>query len=381
MSYFLTYNILYVGESGYGPTDIGIFTAILTVPFVLKIFLGMLSDGVNLLGMGHRKPYIMIGLIGQAVAMLVLPHIPILEGWGAFVLVALVASISMALHDACTDGLAMDITLENERSAVQGVMTGARAAGILAILLIGGPIVDSFGWQWLFYIVGLSVIPAMLFVGRMQEDSSKVQRQVFQWSSFKTLGQGIVLMVAGLGFLTSATLNGITPFLSNYLRGALQVSIGNIGFLLAISMIGRILGALFSNQMSKRLKQKSSAVLGIGLTSIACFGLSIWQSIALIAVFAFLFGVAYGYFSSMYGVVAMNHSDLHIAASMFAIFMVFINLGAIGGQIIGGYLTESIGFNQMILVMGLFNLGGIFFGLGIYKNRFYDSSVPAKSGH
>ena len=39
MSYFLTFNILYLGEFGYGEADIGIFQAVLAVPFVLKILL------------------------------------------------------------------------------------------------------------------------------------------------------------------------------------------------------------------------------------------------------------------------------------------------------------------------------------------------------
>ena len=58
MSHFLTFNILYLGEAGYGPEDIGIFQAILVIPFILKILLGMLSDGVNLFGLGRRKPWI-----------------------------------------------------------------------------------------------------------------------------------------------------------------------------------------------------------------------------------------------------------------------------------------------------------------------------------
>jgi len=40
MSYFLTFNILYLGEFGYGEADVGVFQAVLAVPFVLKIFLG-----------------------------------------------------------------------------------------------------------------------------------------------------------------------------------------------------------------------------------------------------------------------------------------------------------------------------------------------------
>jgi PAT family beta-lactamase induction signal transducer AmpG len=71
MSYFLTFNILYLGEAGYGPDDIGLFQAVLVIPFILKIFLGMLSDGVNLLGLGHRKPYILIGLFIQATVVFI----------------------------------------------------------------------------------------------------------------------------------------------------------------------------------------------------------------------------------------------------------------------------------------------------------------------
>ena len=112
MSYFLTFNILYLGEAGYTPAEVGIFQAILTIPFVLKIFLGMLSDGVNLLGFGHRKPYIVLGLIGQLVAMIIAPSISVDDGITSFALIALVASVSMALYDTCNDGLALDTTPE-----------------------------------------------------------------------------------------------------------------------------------------------------------------------------------------------------------------------------------------------------------------------------
>ncbi len=43
------------------------------IPFVIKIFLGMLSDKVNLFGLGHRRPYIMIGLLIQFSCLVVIP--------------------------------------------------------------------------------------------------------------------------------------------------------------------------------------------------------------------------------------------------------------------------------------------------------------------
>ncbi len=97
MSYFLTFNILYLGDAGYSVGDVGIFQAILAIPFVLKILLGMLSDGVNLFGLGHRKPYIALGLVGQIIAIGIAPFVSVEDGLTRFALVALIASISMAL--------------------------------------------------------------------------------------------------------------------------------------------------------------------------------------------------------------------------------------------------------------------------------------------
>ena len=93
--------------------DVGVFGAIALIPFVIKIFLGMLSDRVNLFGMGHRKPYILIGLIIQALCLVFAPFIdPAANYWG-FVAMAFTLQMGMALYDTCTDGLALDTTPKN----------------------------------------------------------------------------------------------------------------------------------------------------------------------------------------------------------------------------------------------------------------------------
>ena len=52
-----------------------------------------------------------------------------------------------------------------------------------------------------------------------------------------------------------------------------------------------------------------------------------------------------------------------------SIFMMFINLGTVGGQAVGGMLTESLGFSGMVLAMGLINLVNIPFVVGIFRQR------------
>ena len=56
LSYFTALNALYFLARGLSMRDVGIFGSIALIPFVIKIFLGMLSDQVNLFGLGHRKP-------------------------------------------------------------------------------------------------------------------------------------------------------------------------------------------------------------------------------------------------------------------------------------------------------------------------------------
>ena len=79
--------------------DVGIFGAIALIPFVIKIFLGMLSDRVDLLGMGHRKPYILLGLAIQTLCLALAPFIdPATSYWG-FVALAFILQLGIEQRD------------------------------------------------------------------------------------------------------------------------------------------------------------------------------------------------------------------------------------------------------------------------------------------
>jgi PAT family beta-lactamase induction signal transducer AmpG len=367
MSHFLTFNILYLGEAGYGPEDIGIFQAILVVPFILKILLGMLSDGVNLFGWGHRKPYILIGLLTQAAVILVAPYIPVADGLGTYAALLFVGAVGMALYDTCTDGLALDTTPASERGLVQGIMTGARAGGILIMLVVGGWLAENLGWPAFFLsLVVLTLLPLPLVL-MVREEPGAMRRRPFQWSAFRAFGQSGVMLVALIGLLYSFSLDGVLTFLSDHLRAAMDVSVGSIGLLVALSMVGRILGAASNSWLTDRVGHRQSLLIGILLAFLACVGLAMSGQVALIAVFGLIFGLAYGYYTSVYAAVAMDFCNEHILASMFATFMLFVNVGTAVGQPVAGMLAENMGFGPMALIMGAINLVTILFVFRIFR--------------
>ena len=141
LAYFLSINALYFMENGLSGMDLGIFGTIAMIPFVIKILYGMLSDRVSLFGMGHRKPYILIGLLIQIACLIAVPFIDLQHGFWLFVGIAFLLQMGMALYDTCTDGLALDTVPKDEEGTIQAIMVGGRALG----LVLTAPLVGLFG--------------------------------------------------------------------------------------------------------------------------------------------------------------------------------------------------------------------------------------------
>ncbi|MBB3732795.1 MFS transporter [Nonomuraea dietziae] len=83
-----------------------------------------------------------------------------------------------------------------ERNKALGIWTGIGAFGATAALLIGGPITDGLGWQWIFYI-NVPVVAAVLLFGRRLLKQTPVQpgRRHFDPAGALTITAAIALLV------------------------------------------------------------------------------------------------------------------------------------------------------------------------------------------
>ena len=211
----------------------------------------------------------------------------------------------------------------------------------------------------MFYAISIiSIIPfSLLLISGIKEKPEEMgRRDQFHWQAFKRFGSSSVLLVAILGLIYSIALDGVLTYMSDYLNVDVEIPINQIGLLVALSMVGRIVGAITNSWVTDKVGHKQSLNIAIALSSIACFGLALQASVVWVGIFGFVFGIAYGYYTSIYAAVAMDLSDPRIAASMFAIFMMFVNLGTAGGQFLGGQLTENFGFATMAAIFGVLNL-------------------------
>lgn len=355
LSYFTALNPIYLRSHGLSMSQVGLIGTIGLLPFVIKILFGMLSDRVNLFGLGHRKPYILIGLLVQAIALVIAPLIDPNSGYALFALLAFFLMTGQALFDTCTDGLALDTTPEKEAGTVQGIMVGGRALGVVIVSGLLGWIVQKIGWSAVFWAMALlTLIPIPLTLALREQPRSTSTR--FEWKAFKAFSAWPVIALALLGALYSFTINGadqiMTPFLNetfgvNELAAGLYVSVWGVGV-----VVGGITGGRLIDRLGVRRATLVAALLA--LAAIGSLALITGAGVAWVLVPAF--GLAYGFYETVYFATSMQRADRRIAASMFSILMAIANIGTGIGLGVTGVLVDSLDYRITFGILAALNL-------------------------
>ena len=355
LSYFTALNALYLLSFDLTMGQVGIFSAIAMIPFVLKIFLGMVSDKVNLLGRGHRKPYIIIGLLVQAGCLIIVPFVHPGRQFELLAFVAFVLMTGMALYDTCTDGLALDTTPPEDEGRVQGIMVGGRALGVVVIAATMGLLAQLTTWTVVFWTLSVITLLPLVLVLRVREPERPPDR-AFEWNAFRAFGRREVIALAMLGALYSLVINGTNEIVNPYLADQFGISLLAAGLYTACWGMGVVIGGLTGGRLTDRIGRRRAALGAMATTIVAVLALALIASPLMAWPIIFVFGLAFGYYETVYFATSMGFTDARIAASMFAIFMAVANIGTGVGFAVSGALVDSIGYRYTFVVIAALNL-------------------------
>jgi PAT family beta-lactamase induction signal transducer AmpG len=353
LSYFTALNALYFLDNGLAMRDVGIVTSIAMIPFVLKIFLGILSDRVNLLGMGHRKPYILLGLLTQTLCLIVAPFINLSTHYWLFVLVAFILQMGFALYDTCTDGLAVDTTPSEEQGVVQGIMVGSRALGVVLTASIVGLLAEHVSWLAVFLLMAfLTMIPFSLVL--CVREPSRLAGQAFQWGAFGAFKQKCVISLAVLGLLFFLVNYAANQLVNPFLKTELRINLSTAGFFTTVWGVGVVLGGIVGGRVMHLFGNRFaiwSALLG---SCLAILALAFIKNLVIAWPLVLVFGLTFGTYQVVYYAISMKYTDPRIAASMFSILMAVSNVGIGIGLGLSGMTVESMGYRwSFVLFAGL----------------------------
>jgi PAT family beta-lactamase induction signal transducer AmpG len=362
LAYFRNFQKPYLDGLGIDADAIGLLTSILLLPFILKIFIGMLSDRVSLFGMGHRKPYMILGLLFGALtfgaAGFVLPD----QNFGLFALLIVGSSFSVALFDSTTDGLAIDVTPRADCGTVQGTMVGGRAAGFILLSLVFGALVASqgsrgySGYRTVFTVIAACMLLPLLWVIWVREPRERAAGQSFQWAAFGQLLKPCCLAFAAYAVLYSIVSFGVDGLVTFYLSDRFRVAETTIGLYGALRGVGAVLGAAGGGLLIDRVGRKAMAYGAVLAISIGAALIGAAPGVNATLILGVAWGIAWGFQETLFVALAMDLADARIAASMFAIMMALSNLGTAVGEGVATGLTDDIGFSAVFWLLAGLNV-------------------------
>lgn len=371
LGFFAALNALYLLDNGLQMTDVGIFGFIALLPFILKIGLGIISDRINLFNMGHRKPYIFIGLAVQFLCLVAAPFInPGTHFWG-YVSIAFTLQLGMALYDTCTDGLALDTTPVEQQGTIQGFMVGGRAVGSIAAATVVGFLAENVSWLSVFWVLaGLTLLP-FPFMFSVQEKKRDLKKR-FEWSAFKAFDKKTILGGV-MGLLMFMIISGANQLVNPYLQSRFSISLSSAGMITSLWSLGVVGGSFVGSWLLRKFKTKMALQIGVFLLCLSLLTLSYFVApkfgLIIGILFVIFFGVAFGTYQTQYFAAAMGFVDQRIAASMYAILMAFTNVGQGIGLFLSGILSDHTGFSMTYIVFFGLNLIILWFLPVVFKSE------------
>ncbi|MCP4425233.1 MAG: MFS transporter [Chloroflexi bacterium] len=360
LAYVLVFNNLYLRHFGASAGQLSLLNGLLVVPFILKIGIGLLSDKVPLdlpwLGRGHRTPYITSGLILIAVGGIGAAFIPPVAQFPLFVAAALFIALGLALYDTVMDGLAIDVTPDDEQAQVQGVMVIGRALGLAAMAAIYGRLITAYGWQIVFWAVSLFTLIPLIIMRRVREPAQRPAAQSFSWTAVRGLWRAEIGLFSLYAIVYSVAIYGANAIVALFANEELGGSLALVGDVAALGGLGMVLGGGIGVVLARRVSIWRQGMWTTVFVTVALLVIAFAATLENIAVITAFWGVVLAAAELIFITLSMAKSDPRMGAGQFAIFMAISNAGTGLGQAATTGLIDTVDFRWIFAGLAVFNL-------------------------
>jgi PAT family beta-lactamase induction signal transducer AmpG len=337
-AYFFNFNPIYLKSAGVAGTVAADVQSLALLPFILKFLAGPISDRFNLLGLGHRRPYIVLGLALQSLGLLGLALVDPGRQLTAFTALAIVAVTGLGVHDTCCDGMVIDVTPPGDRDRVQGILVAARALAAMVCSYAFGRWVGAGGGEetgrfarLLLVSAALGAIPLVQAV-RLPEPVRAGDAERFRWSALQVLLRPHSLWLLAYGASYALVAYGVEINLSVYYH-TLGFSHEKIGALGAARYVGRAAGGMLLYRAARRVPRRALLPMGVMALAAATALQAAANGASEAALGALALGMANGWADALFFVLAMEASAPEMAASTYALFMAVTNVSVVGGSL------------------------------------------------
>lgn len=370
VSYFLTFNGRYmqlpsVMENGetvrLSMSQIGWCQTIATLPLALKFLFGLWADKFSFFGLGHRMPYVLLGLCMQSLGLFSLTLVEPARHVGAFTAFATLAVCGLCFYDVSCDAFAVQATPARDRNRVQGILQASRFLSTAFFGVLFGLIwnLSTVPGQSVLWLCGILPLPAIVYAFTIAEPvhvRSVESLRLGAFRMFRNRSLWGLLLFSVIYAIVSFGVESVLVFW--YAVPALAFTEKALGVQSLGRNCGRAVGAILQGRASALEGKRSLIMAGLCSLSVATILFSTVNGHVSAMLIGILFGIAVGWLDALACSMAMDESDPDFPASSFALIMAFQNLGMLGSGLMNS-LAASVGFEKAFMIAAIVNLAGI----------------------
>jgi PAT family beta-lactamase induction signal transducer AmpG len=329
--------------------------ALAMLPWYVKIIYGIMSDAVPIGRFGRRRPYIAAGALLSLLGWVLLPMLP----WGGLWIGAmLMMMLGVGVSDSVIDGLALDVVPGDRRGTMLGIGWAARGVGAVVAGLLGGLIVGRVGYDGVFLLAGL--VSAILTLGCLiiEAPSVAAERRITRAAladtfKSKALYLGLVLLP-----LTVVPVGMTMILLGPFARETLNLSVEMTGAFSACFYVGNIIGAPVAGRLADKFGHKRVFYFYMPIYGLFILLMALSQAGSLPLAFALvgLMGFGFGLQSGGTLAIAGDLTPPALAATIFALYMSFMNIGTGIGTAASGFVVQTYGYGTNFVLAALSTL-------------------------
>ncbi len=306
-----------------------LFQAVIWIPWYLKIFFGILSDNLPIGNFGRRKPYMLlagvVGIIGWIT-------IPLYTEFSLFLILSgILASFGTGMSDATIDALAVEITPQRRRGALQGASWGFRGLGLGITTLFAGLFADANEWFIVFSFPGMLVSLSCFLVLLFKENPLPEDFKRVSIKEYRTAFSSKNVQLCILFNLFAAASISILSLVQTLLEVGLGFDLFTVGIVFSFFSVGLFLGSLTFGILGDRISVRTTLPMNSVIYAAVIISALIINLQHTVSAMVFFFVV--GFTSGGYQVtqlrISMDNSPIIVSGTIFNLYNSIANLGLI----------------------------------------------------
>lgn len=357
--------------------EIGAYSALVMIPFSLKIIMAPIIERYTYLPMGKRRPWLLFGQFGILCSLLALSTVSDpLHNMYVLSLVVFSVHVFIMFQDIATDSLVIDIVPVEQQGRANSFMWGSKTIGISIALFAGSWLINEKGFSFAILLMSVSVLLIMLVPlvlrerrgekllpwtkGATSPDAAKLT--VDSWGKlFKSFVRVVVLKNSLILLMTVYTAMAAIHFMRTLLPVFTIQELGwtNMHYSevyafsnLTGGVVGMLLGALIIHRFGIVRLIQSSLLTMVILSVIMYLSVDYWKSEYFINGFVLAFCMVLTLVFIGVLALAMKLCWRRVSAMQFTFCMTIFNAGLSTGAMLVGYLRYFLTWQKKSPVFG-----------------------------